>query len=471
MATKSDNKKQWYMTTVAETCDAFDVQIKKGLTSEQVRERARQLKKTNEKNIIKIPKISAVFWATISIMLVLSASVFVLESNTAAFVFAFSACILGAFAFMQQGFVRHILLIIAKAPPVQVTVRRNGSTEQIAATNLVPGDILILNEGDFVPADLRILDVKDILIDESKSTGQAAPVSKNTFVLHKKTKSQSIKNMISAGSYIVSGTGIGLVVLLPETASKSVDLDPQRLNKKQQQRNIGVIIGVFVLGLSVITWGIPIVAAIALSALLAMSAHYYALFWLQYVTWASLYDQAVISGLRFRDFKALKSFSKIDMVFVSLPSDYADMAALIHQLQAELRIEVRPLIKTSDVSKLEKELNIQDSALTYADFMGASRAKKIKQLNDYQLLVGFDSVATAEAVSLVRQSGRHVAWIDDSVIPQPASSIADSYISLVPEPSAFVQSKSDILGGKQVTLRKVAAFFDTKVKFKNITAY
>lgn len=471
MATKSDIKKQWYTATVAETCEAFGVQIKKGLTTEQIKVGSREIKKSSLAARVVAPKISIAFWATVSIMLVLAASVYALESNTAVFVFAFSACLLGAFALIQQGFVKHILQVASKVPPLQIRVRRNGQLQQVAANNIVMGDIIILKPGDFVPADLRLVEVKELFIDETESTGQGSLVAKNTFTLNKKVKERDQKNMVFVGSYVISGTGTGIVVMPPANQAEPIELNPQKLNKKQQKRNTFIMVAVFLLGLSVVAWKVPLVAALGLSALLAMSTHYYALFWLQFVTWASLYDQATITGLKFKSFKALKSFSKVDTVFVNVPSDFADIAALIHQLQAELRIEVRPLIKASDVSKLEKELNISGSALTYKEFMGANRAKKIQQLNEYQLLVGFDSVATAEAVSLMQQSSHHVAWIDDSDIPQPASVIADTYISLADEPTAMIQAKSDIASGKQVSLKKIAAFFDAKVKFKSITAY
>jgi hypothetical protein len=296
-------------------------------------------------------------------------------------------------------------------------------------------------------------------------------VAKNTFTLHGKTKERDQKNMILAGSFIVAGLGVGIIVNPPTAREESVTLTAQKLNKKQQKRNTVVMSTVFILGLSVILWNISLIPALGLSALLAISTQYYGRFWLQYFAWSSLYDQATITGLRFKSFESLTSFSRVDTVFVNTPSEFADIAALIHQLQAELHIEVRPLVKAADVSKLEKELNISESALTYKTFMASSRAKKIQQLSEYQLLVGFDSVAAAEAVSLMRQAGHHVAWIDDSGIPQASATIADIYISLANEPSAIMQSRSDIAVSKQVSLKKIAAFFDAKVKFKNITAY
>lgn len=468
MATKQDNQKQWYMATVLETCAAFEVPMKKGLTAAQVKERSQKSKRLL---VPVIPRVSSLFWLVLAVMLVLSASSFVLESKHAVLVFTFSACLLGAFALTQQSFVRHVLLIAAKSPQKNVTVRREGTIIQIAAETVVPGDIFVLAPGDYVAANVRLLETKDLFVDESTSTGQDVPEQKNTFTLHKKTKTQSQKNMIAAGSYIHSGQGIGIAVGYPITSEQTVEIPKSHVTIVQQRRHAVVTMCVFLLGLTIAFFGVSIFAVIALSALLALATHYYAGYWLQYVTWASLFDQAAISGLKFKDFKKLKDFAKVDFVFVDVPSDYIEIAAFIHELQAELRIEVRPLVKKSEVKPIEAELNIKDSALTYKMFMEATRAKKIKLLSEYQLLVGFDAVAVSEAISIMQQAGHHAVWIDETDTPQQGAAITDLYISLNKSPSPFLQTKSDIQFVRQGSLKKIAFFFDAKTKFKNITAY
>ena len=189
--------------------------------------------------------------------------------------------------------------------------------------------------------------------------------------------------MIIAGSFIHSGSGVGIVVSPPAEIIENIILPHSTLNKVQQRRHALVTGSVFLLGLTIIFFNVSVFAVIALSALLALATHYYAAYWLRYVTWASLYDQAIIGGLKFKDFKKLKIFTQVDYVFIDVPSDFIEIAAFIHELQAELRIEVRPLVKRTDVKSIEAELNINDSALTYNVFMQATRAKKIKLLSEY----------------------------------------------------------------------------------------
>ncbi len=470
MGTKQVDNKQWYMATVLETCAEFEVQMKKGLTPEQVKERTKSLKSSRTVSQFKTPRFSRVFWVLLLIMFALATSVYTLEETTAVLLYVLSACILAAFALAQQGFVKHILQVIAKPPSITNKVRRDGTLTDIAASALVTGDIVVLKKGDFIPANIRLLEVKDLLVDESESTGQAGNIAKSTLPLHKKTKPEEQKNMGFAGSFVVGGSGVGVVVELAEPSAIAGTLGRQHLNKAQRKRQTIASIAIFALGLSVTFWGVPLFAAIALSALLALSSRYYAEYWLQYITWTSLYDQVLTSGVRFADFKQLKAFTRIDTVFLQVPSDFAEEAAFIHQLQAELNIEVRPLIKQTDVKKFEAELNIADAALKSKDFMSATRAKKLKLLQEYQLLVGFDDVAIAEAVSLMTQAEHEVLWIDDSEVPHAAASIANMYISHHKSPSAMLQLRS-ALSYRQVSLKKLATMFDTVKRFKSMTAY
>lgn len=470
MGTKQVDNKQWYMATVLETCAEFEVQMKKGLTPEQIKERSKATKAARIAVPFKSPHIERLFWVLLLIMFALAASVYALEQKTAVLIYILSACILGAFALAQQGFVKHILQVIAKPTSVVNKVRRDGALVDVASDSLVPGDIVVLKKGDYIPANMRLLEVKDLLIDESDSTGQAGNIAKSTLPLHKKTKAEEQKNMVFAGSFVVGGSGVGLVVEVAEQRSIAPTLTRQHVNKVQRQRQTFASIAIFALGLSVMFWGVTPFAAVGLSALLTLSSRYYAQYWLQYITWASLYDQALTSGVRFADFKQLKSFARIDTVFLNVPSDFAEVAAFIHQLQAELNIEVRPLIKQTDIKKFEAELNIADAALKAEQFMGATRSKKLKMLQEYQLLVGFDDVAIAEAVSLMEQSEHHVLWIDDTEVPHAAASIANMYISHHKTPTALLQLRSAV-GYRQVSLKKLAATFDTVKRFKNMTAY
>ena len=92
-------------------------------------------------------------------------------------------------------------------------VIRNGEKTEVAAETLVVGDVVTLNIGDIIPADLRILTCDNITIDESSLTGESLPVSKNnTSSKAESTEPQDLQNAALMGTSISSGNGIGVVV-------------------------------------------------------------------------------------------------------------------------------------------------------------------------------------------------------------------------------------------------------------------
>lgn len=93
------------------------------------------------------------------------------------------------------------------------TVKRGKSTSVVAATELVPGDIIFLSAGDYIPADARILDCKNFHCDESYLTGDRAPAEKQSdVVLDDITPLEDRINMVYSGCSVKSGEATAVVV-------------------------------------------------------------------------------------------------------------------------------------------------------------------------------------------------------------------------------------------------------------------
>jgi P-type Ca2+ transporter type 2C len=90
-------------------------------------------------------------------------------------------------------------------------VLRNKELLEISAENLVPGDIVLVEEGDILPADIRFFEVENLKIDESILTGESLPVEKDIKPLDKSTPISERKNIGFMGSYVVEGRGKGIV--------------------------------------------------------------------------------------------------------------------------------------------------------------------------------------------------------------------------------------------------------------------
>ncbi len=91
-------------------------------------------------------------------------------------------------------------------------VKRDGKITVINSEKIVPGDIILLEAGDKVPADARLISVTNLKVDESPLTGESNPVKKMVRILHGKKALQSRVNMVFSGSNVVNGSAEAIVV-------------------------------------------------------------------------------------------------------------------------------------------------------------------------------------------------------------------------------------------------------------------
>ncbi|TFG27120.1 cation-transporting P-type ATPase, partial [Candidatus Thorarchaeota archaeon] len=86
-------------------------------------------------------------------------------------------------------------------------VIRNGEEQEIPSSNLVPGDILLLNTGEKVPADARVIFERNLHVDESLLTGESVPVKKDVVCLIENPHYYEESNKVFAGSFVTQGRG------------------------------------------------------------------------------------------------------------------------------------------------------------------------------------------------------------------------------------------------------------------------
>ncbi|MCB0006289.1 MAG: cation-transporting P-type ATPase [Anaerolineales bacterium] len=95
---------------------------------------------------------------------------------------------------------------------VQSRVRRDGKVQELNAEELVPGDLLILESGDVVTADVRLLEAAKLQADEAAFTGESVPVDKQTTPVVEETSLAERSNMAYKGTAITRGSGSGVVI-------------------------------------------------------------------------------------------------------------------------------------------------------------------------------------------------------------------------------------------------------------------
>jgi calcium-translocating P-type ATPase len=111
----------------------------------------------------------------------------------------------GLFSYWQERRAEKAVLALASMLPAHSTVMRSGQEHQVLAEELVPGDIILLEEGDRVSADARLVEGNDLFIDQSTLTGESRPVRKSS------SNAAQFSNIVFAGTSVISGSGVAVV--------------------------------------------------------------------------------------------------------------------------------------------------------------------------------------------------------------------------------------------------------------------
>jgi len=113
--------------------------------------------------------------------------------------------------FLQEAKAEKAIESLSRLVATETTVRRDGSKQRVHSEQLVPGDVVLLQAGDRVPADLRLFHVKSLQVDESALTGESVPVHKHSDPLALDTVLADRKNLAFTGTLVTAGQGEGVV--------------------------------------------------------------------------------------------------------------------------------------------------------------------------------------------------------------------------------------------------------------------
>ncbi len=121
--------------------------------------------------------------------------------------------VMGIMGFIQEFRAERTIETLKKLAAPTCKVLRDGEERIIPAREVVPGDIILLSEGDRIPADARVIESINLEVDESSLTGESTPVQKTAdIVLPPDTLVSDRRNMVFMGTYVVRGKGKAVVV-------------------------------------------------------------------------------------------------------------------------------------------------------------------------------------------------------------------------------------------------------------------
>ncbi|MFN4319942.1 MAG: cation-translocating P-type ATPase [Aquificaceae bacterium] len=127
---------------------------------------------------------------------------------------------------------------------LRVRVLRDGVERQVESSELVPGDIVLLSEGDVVPADIRLVESVGLLVDEALLTGESLPVEKDaSLTLLEDTPLHNRSNCLYKGTVVLRGKAIGVVF----ATGKNTELGKiaQRVQEKSPESPLTKALGEF----------------------------------------------------------------------------------------------------------------------------------------------------------------------------------------------------------------------------------
>ena len=268
----------------------------------------------------------------------------------------FVIAIVSAIIFYVQRFsTDRVLRSLSRHDAQKVDVHRVNRTVRIDAHQLVPGDVVSLAEGEKVPADMRVIRCTNLRVDEAQLTGESLPIAKQTSVLDGKKEMYEQTNMLFQGSFVISGTGTGVVIA---TGNQTEFGNLAMLSKRQStqspvQRKIDTLIT-------------RVIAAVSAIALVAFGL-------------SLLRGMDLLESIRFVMALAVSAIPEslpiaISVVLVLGMRRMAAKKALVHQMRAIETIGVITTIATDKTGTLTK------NKLTVQQTWGASDTTKIAQI-------------------------------------------------------------------------------------------
>ncbi|HZK35263.1 MAG TPA: calcium-translocating P-type ATPase, SERCA-type [Bacillota bacterium] len=207
----------WYKLGGQETVDRLKTSISEGLNDKEVEERLEQYGR-NELETQARKSILSRFIEQLSdfmiIILILAAIVSgLLGAWTDAIIILFIVVLNAVLGLVQESRAENSLAALKELTSPKAKVKRNRTINIVPASELVPGDIVVLDTGDYVPADLRLIQASSLKIQESALTGESLPVDKAVELAEDADLTLGDRlNMAYTSSLVTYGRGSGIVV-------------------------------------------------------------------------------------------------------------------------------------------------------------------------------------------------------------------------------------------------------------------
>ncbi len=258
MSTVKNSNETYYSQSVDELLEHFNTDPDQGLKSSDLENR---YLKSGYNELPKIKKsiwkiyLAPIFNFLIVILLITGVIVVILGSPGETVITFTVVVINSATVIVQQFRAQKALESLRQISALKATVLRDGDQLEIPNRELVPGDIILLDQGDKTPADGRIINQINLRVDEAPLTGESEPVEKTHKILEKNdVPIQKQTNMVFMGTYVntgrakalITGTGVNTQIgKISTTLNEMGSIEDIPLTRKLNR--LGYILGTIVL--------------------------------------------------------------------------------------------------------------------------------------------------------------------------------------------------------------------------------
>ncbi len=252
-------EQEWHALKAEDVLKHLEVR-NEGLTSEEVAKRLEQYG-PNQLNEAPRPGFLVILWAQLNnfvvILLIVASVISALLGDYVEAAAIMAIVVLNSvLGIVQEQRAEQALAALKKLAAPDAQVLRDGARNSVPSYNLVPGDIVFLEAGNFIPADLRLLEAINLRVEEASLTGESLPVQKNAAsVLEKNVPLGDRKNTAFMGTLVNYGRGRGVVTStgmhtqlgLIATMLQNVDTEVTPLQRRLDQLGRSLSIGSLIL--------------------------------------------------------------------------------------------------------------------------------------------------------------------------------------------------------------------------------
>ncbi|MEJ2657174.1 MAG: HAD-IC family P-type ATPase, partial [Desulfobacterales bacterium] len=259
----------WHSMEVAHVLEALNTDIRRGLSKDEVRKRQEQYGFNELKKEEKVSTLTVFFNQFKNILIIILLIAVVLSAFVGevidAIIIGIIVIFVGVLGFIQEYRAERALEALKKMLSPTISVLREGREEEIQTKELVPGDILILETGDRIPADARLVEIHSLRCNEAPLTGESMPVDKDIVSLPEMVRVSDRKNMIFTGTTVSYGRGkavvtsTGMNTEFGKIAEEVTAVKNEKTPLEKRTEEIGKWFGIIALGVCLLVAGISIV--------------------------------------------------------------------------------------------------------------------------------------------------------------------------------------------------------------------